>query len=187
MSWKISSANSTLPITRDEAKLYLKVDTTVDDDLIDGLIASAKNAAENYLNRFLYNTTIVEYFDAFPTTGSLCLSVGGVSSVTSIQYQDTDDATQTFALSSYVLDGDKTPAEITLANGETWPSTLPESKSVTVTYVVGYGADAGDEAQVIKQACFLMLGSWYHNRLDTVRKMPTASEYLLNQERLQYY
>lgn len=193
MSWEVTTPNSTLPITRDEAKLHLKVDTTADDSLIDGLRAAAKNAAENHLNRYLYNTTITEYFDCFPSSASnnpdahLFLGVGGVSSVTSIQYQDTDDATQTFLSDDWVLDNSVSPARIALANGKTWPSTLNEIKAVTVTYVVGYGATAGTEPEVIKQACYLMLTDWYHKRGDSVRKMPTASEFLLNQERIQVY
>ena len=188
MSWKVSSANATLPITTAEAKLHLKVDDSADDTLIDDLIAAAKDSVENYLNTYLYNTTITEYFDAFPSSGPLRLTVGNVSSVTSVTYTDANGNTgQTFSSSSYVVDSDKTPAEITLADGESWPDTLSEAKTATVTYVVGYGANAGDEPSQIKTAALLMIGHWYHNRNDTIRKMPTASEYLLNQERLQYY
>lgn len=195
MSWVVSSANATLPITLTEAKLYLKVDTSADDDLITHLITAAKTAAENYLDRYLYNTTITEYFDGFPaiaannSAAELYLSVGGVSSVTSITYTDTDGNTgQTFSSSSYTVDTNwNGRTRIRLAQDASWPNTYNEIKTVTVTYVAGYGASAGDEPASITQAIYLMLSSWYHNRQDSVRRMPTASEYLLNQQRLNWY
>jgi uncharacterized phiE125 gp8 family phage protein len=194
MSWVVSTPNATLPITLTEAKLYLKVDTSADDDLITHLITAAKVAAENYLDRYLYDTTITEYYDAFPvsqannTSAYLYLSVGGVSSVTSITYTDADGNTgTTLASSKYVLDKDINPPRIALAYGQTWPGTYSEIKAVTTTYVVGYGASAGDEPTIVKQAIKMMLSAWYHNRQDSVRRMPTASEYFLNQERLNWY
>ena len=195
MSWVVSSASAVQPITLSEAKLYLKVDTSADDDLITHLIAASKSAAENYLDRYLYNTTITEYFDGFPvyttrnTGAQLLLSVGGVSSVTSITYTDSDGNTgTTFSSSNYVVDtNDNGMTRIGLASGASWPGTYSEIKSVTVTYVAGYGATAGTEPASIKQACYLMLSAWYHVREDSVRRMPTASEYLLNQERLNRY
>jgi hypothetical protein len=39
----------------------------------------------------------------------------------------------------------------------------------------------------IRQAILLMIADTYENRQDYVRKLPTASQYLLDQYRVQYF
>jgi len=189
MSWSVSSANATLPFTLTEAKLWLKVDNSDEDDLITDLIEEVKDAAEGHLDTYLYNTTITEYLDAFPDDSDpIYLSVCEVSSVTSITYTDIDGNTgQTFSSSSYVVDNTGVQPKISLANNESWPSTLEEAKTVTVTYVVGYGASAGDEPAKVRKAMRLMLSEIYHNRGDRMRAKQMASEYLLNWDRKRYF
>ena len=43
--------NGTNPITRDEAKNYMKVDNTTDDNLIDDIISNVVQKAEGYVNQ----------------------------------------------------------------------------------------------------------------------------------------
>jgi uncharacterized phiE125 gp8 family phage protein len=50
--------------------------------------------------------------------------------------------------------------------------------------VAGYGDDAEDVPQAIRQAMMLMIGHWYENREDTlgvgnIQRIPQGSEYLL--------
>ena len=54
---------STFPITLDETKNYLKIQHSVEDDLLDGLIASSTNVLENYLNRWFISRDAVGNFD----------------------------------------------------------------------------------------------------------------------------
>jgi uncharacterized phiE125 gp8 family phage protein len=58
---------------------------------------------------------------------------------------------------------------------------------VTITYTAGYGSDASSVPGQIKQAILLMITDAYDNRQDYVKKLPTASEYLLDQYRVQLF
>ena len=49
--------SGTNPITRDEAKNYMKVDNSTDDNLIDDIIANVVQKAEGYVNQQM-NTSL---------------------------------------------------------------------------------------------------------------------------------
>ena len=97
-------------------------------------------------------------------------------------YLDMAGDLQTFSADSYETGKHQWPAFIALKSGETWPTLLSNQRDViTVTYTVGYGDSASDVPEAIKAAMLLIIGDLYENRTDTVKRLPTASEHLLNQ------
>lgn len=54
------------PILLLQAKNYLKVDYTDDDDLISGLIVAARELVESFTSRSLVNKTYIQTMDSFP-------------------------------------------------------------------------------------------------------------------------
>lgn len=170
-------------LTVADAKAQLIVDTsfTADDTLIESYIAAARTSAEQYAGICFVNTSIIETFDYWPIRYDFVrLSWGRVSSVTSIQYVDVDGNTQTWDSSKYIVNNVANVCEIRPAYGESWPEIRDQSRAITINYVSGFGDTAADVPASIVQAVRLMLGSFYENRVDSVFKMPTASEYLLN-------
>lgn len=190
MSWKVTSAPGSEPLTISNAKTYLKVDTPADDTLITTMIAAARHHVEDYLGQALITQTIEEVYDGFPiaTSGNpdaaMFLTVHPVQSVTSIQYVDTDGNTQTLNSSKYIVDTHRKITRIAPAYGETWPTTRAQINAVTVTYDAGYGDAASDVPESVLQAMYLLVADMYHNRTDSVRRLPTASKFLL--DRLRY-
>ena len=111
------------PITRDEAKLHLRVTGTDDDAYIDGLITTARQYLEKVQNRAFIQTTFRMQCDAFPDlpnatlkffiptysvesylaraislmSGPLRLFRSPCISVTSIKYLDSNGVLQTLA------------------------------------------------------------------------------------------
>jgi uncharacterized phiE125 gp8 family phage protein len=61
----VTTAPTSEPITRDEAKSFLRVDISDDDTLIDNLIQSAREFCEEYTGRTLINTTYKLSLDGF--------------------------------------------------------------------------------------------------------------------------
>lgn len=57
------------PLALSDAKQYLRVDITDDDNLITGLITSARRAVETRLRQALITQTWVLYLDSFPSAG----------------------------------------------------------------------------------------------------------------------
>ena len=56
-----------------------------------------------------------------------------------------------------------------------------------LTYVAGFSAEPSGIPMQIRQAILMMVADAYDNREDYVKKMPTASQYLLDQYRVQYF
>jgi uncharacterized phiE125 gp8 family phage protein len=184
MAWKVTTQPATEIFTLQEVKDYLKVDDSTEDTLIATLLQSARQAAERYLNQALITQTITEKLD-YLRLSTIYLSVSPVISVTSFQYADSQNTVQTYNASNYIVDNFEKPARLSLAYGKTWPTLYGNINDVTITYTAGYGSEPSSVPAQIKQAILLMLTDAYDNRQDYVKKLPTASEYLLDQYRVQ--
>lgn len=177
------------PITLDEAKLHLRVETDLDDQLIEALIESARVTVETITNRALISQTWEHTFDCFPGTGELELQAG-VSAINSVKYKDTDNVEQTLSAAVYELTKSSVPA-VRLAYLQEWPSTLDHPESITVEVVAGYGATSADVPASIRQAMLLLIGHWYENREAvavgvSMGEVPLAIDLLLNSHKVPY-
>ena len=186
MAWKVTTAPATEVWTLSEVKNYLKVDTSADDTLITTLLQSAREVAERYLNQALITQTITEKLDRL-SNPTIYLSVSPVIAVSSFQYQDGVNSTQTYDAANYVVDTFEKPARLSLAYGKTWPTLYGNINDVNITYTAGYGSTAASVPMQIRQAILMMIADSYDNREDYVKKLPTASEYLLDQYRVQLF
>lgn len=174
MSWKVTTAPASEPLTTAEVKNYLKVDFATDDTLIDLLIQSAREWVERHCNIGLLPQTITELCDDFPNT----LSRSPVRSVSSISYKDSAGNTQVWASGNYIVDTYDEPARIRKAYSVTYPTLYDEINNVTVVYTVGWD-DATSLPAPIKRAMLLTIADAYENREDSIKRMPTAAEYEL--------
>jgi uncharacterized phiE125 gp8 family phage protein len=86
-------------------------------------------------------------------------------SVTSVSYEDSAGATQTFSTGSYQVITSSEPGYIVPEPGETWPVTETEREAaVTVTFVAGYGDDSTDIPEALIHANKLLVEQLYENR-----------------------
>ena len=184
MAWKVTTAPAKEVWTLNEVKNYLKVDTSADDTLITTLLQSAREVAERYLNQALITQTITEKLDRL-NNPIIYLSVSPVIAVSSFQYNDGVNSVQTYNAANYVVDTFLKPGRLALAYGATWPTLYGNINDVTIVYTAGYGAAASNVPMQIRQAILMMIADAYDNREDYVKKLPTASEYLLDQYRVQ--
>jgi uncharacterized phiE125 gp8 family phage protein len=186
MGWKVTTAPVNEPWTLQEVKDYLKIDDSNEDTMINTLIKGARMVAESYLNQALITQTITEKLDRLQLS-TIYLSVSPVISVTSFQYNDSQNSQQTFSANNYIVDTFEKPARLSLAYGKTWPTLYGNINDVTITYTAGYSTESSGVPYQIRQAILLMIADTYENRQDYVRKLPTASQYLLDQYRVQYF
>lgn len=187
-SHKVKTAAGSYPVTLAEAKLHLKMDDiSADDDLITSLIIAATQNAQDYTGIFFIDTVIEEVFDSFPkgSKQSLYLTVGEVSSVASVKYYDENEVLQTWNSSNYIVDTYRSQARIATAQNADFPTySTDRINSVVVEYTSGFGSAASNVPDVIKAAIKLTIGHLYTYREDSVKKLPTAAEYLLNPYRV---
>ena len=129
------------PVTLEEAKLWLRVDT--DDDSQDAmillLIIAMREYAEGLTGRALVQRTLEYRIDEFPD-GPIELPMPPLRSVTSIQYVDSD-GTQSLDASptAWQVDTVSEPGRVAPLTSASWPATLEdELGAIRIRYVAGY-------------------------------------------------
>ena len=182
------------PVDLADAKLFLRVDHTTENDLIEAMITSTRLWVESYTRRTLITETWDFRFRDFPQFGNpLIIPRAPLQSVTSISYLDENGASHTWASGNYAV---RAMAGPMAARGwiETTPDTDYPALSVEAEYpvivraVCGYG-NAGAVPKGIKSAMLLLLGDLYSQRQVTITgtisgKTQTTVERLLGPYRL---
>jgi uncharacterized phiE125 gp8 family phage protein len=183
MSILVITPATSEPLTTSDVKDFLRVDSSDEDTLIGVLITAARSMAEAYTMRILMTTTIEEFYDGFPDYSNprdrdiLYLSRGPIQSITSVKYVDTLGDEQTVSSDNYRTDLVSEPARISSDNG--WTATKDTVNAVVVRYLCGYSSSS-DVPAPIRQAMLLIIGEMYEKRQDSIKRLPTAAEYLMN-------
>ncbi|HUS97120.1 MAG TPA: hypothetical protein VMX97_10305 [Hyphomicrobiaceae bacterium] len=174
-SLTLITAPAALPLTLSELKAGARLDGIDDDDaLIMGYLRSAVQQIDGRDGGggLALITQVWDYkLDAFPLSnvmpgdpyGAVRVPLSPLQSVGSISYVDLAGATQTLSASLYQVvgnGGDSRP-KIVPAWGQTWPDTRDQPEAVTVRFTAGYGDDANDVPEPIRQALTLMVQNAY--------------------------
>lgn len=192
---KVKTDPTEEPVTLEEAKLFLRVDHTDEDDLISSIITAARVWAEEYTQRAFVTQTLTLLLDKFPgghmflpelavfnvNSSVIYLPRSPVASVDEIRYIDTEGTQQT--VSNFRADTDSEPGRIIAEFGDVWPPTRPVTNAVEVDFTAGYGA-ASAVPDGIKAAIKIMVENWYSIRQPvvigtTAQSIPYSAESLL--------
>lgn len=187
------------PVSRTEAKNYLKIDSTADDDLIDDLIKSAREMVEDFTKRSFITQTWKLVLDRFPvhrnrkyddyegvlhlpksevvnSADYIVLQRAPIQSITSLVTIDDHNNSSTFAASNYYLDTEN--SRLVLNDGATWPTDLRAQAAVNVTYEAGYGDAATDVPARIRTAIKKIVAQLYDDR-HSCEDMPVGCKKML--------
>ena len=187
-SYKVIDAANQQAVDTEDMKLYLKVDTTADDSLIEDLIKAATSSCQEYTNRFFITTEITQYGDNWSDVSELFKSPVQAA-LFNVKYWDTAGILQTLGTTKYTLDNVSQPARLVPSPDESWPSIIDGLNAIEINYKVGVDS-ADDVDNAIKQAVLLTVGHWYQNREAVivgrqVNEMPMSAKYLLDQYKIQ--
>ncbi len=133
-----------LPVTLGEIKAHLNETDAAKDPEVTTYMFSVVDQLDGpmgILNRALCTQTLELTLNGFPRV--IVLPLSPLISVTSVQYIDSNGATQTFSSANYRVLNAAIPTEkgrIELAYGEVWPTVRNIEQNVTVTYQAGFGA-----------------------------------------------
>ncbi len=103
------------------------------------------------------------------------------SSITTVQYVDSDGDTQTLADSVYELGTKNGMGVLRLKYGQTWPTTRSHEDVVIVTYKAGYGGEPADVPQAIKD-WIMTRAAWRYESREGEEKWPEHVDSLLTGE-----
>lgn len=184
--WRVTVDQTNELWTTAEVKNYLKVDDSTDDALIATMLKAARQAVESRQNISTLTKTIVQKLERFPSSYKVAtdyenvikLLVYPVVNVSSITYLDENGVLQTLAQNLYEVDTYR--GIIGEAVDEDFPDTYLSLNDVTITYTAGFGTAATDCPSDIRIAVLKLIANMYDNRGDSVYKMPTASDVMLN-------
>jgi uncharacterized phiE125 gp8 family phage protein len=187
MAYKVTIDPTTEPVTLTEAKNWLKISTSADDDLITMLIESERQILEDRLNIKLISQTIEQKSDRFPATGSpIYLEANPVSSVTSVYYKDAAGSTAEFANTFWDLDNTSERGRIYLNDNQNYPTILNEEDAIIITYVSGY-ANAAAVPDKYKKLLLHMVSFSYENRQNPIQEKRTYLDKLIKHQRITWF
>jgi len=159
---KLITAPTFYPVSLDLMKSHLRITNTSEDDDIIDYVRAATNYIENYTGLKLTTQTWDYYMDDFPGgTDKMFVPFPPLQSITSIKYQDGDDAQQTWDSSNYTTDIISWPGRVEYVTG--WPSTYDKINAVVVRFVCGY-SDEADIPYDLKAAVKLFAAHLFENR-----------------------
>lgn len=192
-------------ITRELARQHLRVDSGIDDTLIDFYIATAREDAEKFLGRALLTQTLtytisrgLRLVDELVSRSwnrilhdTIELPRAPVQSVLSVALIDSAGVSTTLDPSLYLVSTALQPARVRLdwqqveqLTTVTWPL-----EEVQIAFTAGYANDNSNDVvpKVIIHALLLMIAFYYEHRGDAGGEMPAAAERLLWKERLMFF
>lgn len=148
-------------VTLSEAKEFMLVDGSGDDNLIQSLIKAAVKTAERAMNRDILETTWINYRDSFYAQ-DLTLRRGAFSSLETIEYL-IDGSYATLATTEYKTTIGGSFGVICEIDP---PSTDLDCNSVKITFKTGFGDDEACVPEDIKVAIKNDVNFLFTNRSD---------------------
>lgn len=140
--------------------------TSIEDDLLDDIITSAREHVEDITRRKIITQTWDYFLNEFPGDDYIKIPNGNLQSVSFIKYKDSDgdETTMTVTTDYLVEQNGEGIGRIVLPYAETWPSfTAYPSKPITIRYVTGWTTRALVPYK-IKAAIKLLCADLYSNR-----------------------
>jgi len=172
----LTTAPEIEPVSLAEVKFHLRLATTAaeaaayttEDDLLNRLITTARIITEQEIGRALITQTKTLYLDEWPGGNEIRIPYPPLQSAT-VTYRLEDDDDYDNTLSTVDTDIVSEPGRVILQPNETWPSgTLYSEKPISIEFECGYGDDATDVPEAIRQAILLRISDLYENRGEIV-------------------
>ncbi|MBB4121589.1 head-tail connector protein [Martelella radicis] len=148
MSYALITPAAEEPVTLDEAKAFLRLDSSDEDALVGDLITTARDYLEMVTGLSLVTQEWRLYRDDWPTSGMVSLAHGPVTAVGAVTLYDGEGAASAVSLDRARLDGRARPARFYLPDLAGRKTGL---NGIEVDFTAGFGP-AADVPDVARQA-----------------------------------
>lgn len=145
------------PISLDEMKTYLRLDTNQENPLVEQLIKVARRMIEDYTSRALITQVhrVMTNFDECPD-GNVVLPIAPVQGLHALPQIMIGKSME--KVSGHKLDQSRSQARVQI---NTYYS---DESTICIDYRCGYGDTADDVPDPLKQAILLLVAELYENR-----------------------
>ena len=163
MSSILLTAPTVEPVSLTEAKAFLRVDTSDDDDLITALIVAARSHAEMQTRRALITQSWRLVRDAWPPDGRIEVLPAPLRAVTAARVYDAENVTHGVDTAAFTADVAAAPAILSFPP---WSLQQPgrPAAGIELDVQAGYGDAAADVPAPLRHAIKLLVAHWYENR-----------------------
>jgi uncharacterized phiE125 gp8 family phage protein len=175
MSLQLITPPALEPVTLDEAKLHLKVDSTDDDALITRLIAAARARAEWNTGRAFVTQSWILWRDAWAEQFEIPLPP--LQAVTAVTAYAPDGSETTIDPTTCTVDAASQPARIVF--GCIPPVALRAINAVSIAFTAGYGDAADDVPAPVREAILEIIAELYTHRGDGPAELSLSAQALL--------
>jgi uncharacterized phiE125 gp8 family phage protein len=157
------------PVSLAEAKLFLRVDHSAEDDLITLLIVAAREAVEAAIGRALITRALItrrvrESLDIWVREAAqgAVLGLGPVTNVVAVRLLADNGSQSVLDPDRYRLDGNRDRPRLVFASGV--PATLRQIGGIEIEYDCGYADEATDLPVSLRLAIMQIVASLYELR-----------------------
>lgn len=160
MTLVLSQSPLTEPVTLDEVKAHLRIDHDGEDDLLNSLIATAREYLEGQTQLALMIQSWRLYLDNWPVDNCVMLHKSPVQSIEQIEQFDANGDAQVISTSEMLLDGNTHPARL-----YTKQQSAPEQviNGIEITFTAGF-VSASEIPDMLKRATLIHIAQMYEFR-----------------------
>ncbi|MFS8039226.1 hypothetical protein ACI7BZ_20075 [Xanthobacter sp. AM11] len=151
------------PLTRAEAKAFLRIDHAADDALIDALVMAARRRVEVETGRALMTQSWRFRLDAWPLRGLVPTPLSPVREILGATVAAADGSAVALPAGALVLLADRAPALIRVDRALAPAPACPHG-GIVISIAAGYGPLAADVPADLVQAVRLLLAHFHEHR-----------------------
>lgn len=182
---KLYTSSTAEPVTRNEAKLWLRIDEhqVSEDPLIDALIARARQRWEEVTQRAAMLQTFDLYIDEceLPSSEPITLPKAPLVSVVSIRGFATTDITDSggtaMSTSGYYVDTASEFGRVAPVSAFTYPTATRELNALVVRFTAGYSSSVSGVPDSVKTEIKQLIAQLYEHRGDDLEQAKLLAEY----------
>lgn len=160
----------TEPVTLEEAKLHLRIDGNEEDSLISVLITAARQKSEEYTRRAFITQTWELALDS--ANRKVYIPKPPIQTINEVTLDGEIVSTENYVLIGQNAFYSKIPLRAVNPDG------------LVIRYISGYGNNATDAPQAIRQAILMLVAHLYEHRGDDAIEMPPTVKALLRPYRV---
>jgi uncharacterized phiE125 gp8 family phage protein len=161
------TAPSIEPVSLNEAKAWLRLDNTDEDSMITALITAARLTVEAASRRLLISQNWRLVMDHWPVGGIVKVQLSPFKTILAARSFDINGNATTYDPTGFIVDKASEPARIMAANNIA-PVTGRPFAGIELDVQLGFGANASDVPQPLRQAILLLVALWFENRGDGI-------------------
>lgn len=165
------------PVTLDDAKLFLRLDTADDDPVVITMAVASRRLVEQATRNCLLQQTWRFGFDGWPVCGQVRLPLAPLMSLTAVTVLDATGVRQPQALSNFSINGSGGASTIQV-NGKP-PIPAASTGGIQIDAMLGYGTSALAVPQPLRMAVLLILNRLYEMRGLDDSSIPAAAQALI--------